>query len=695
MPSLKGNLLKTLPFNSHRSQNQAVIIVLVIALVASGQAAGSTPGNNQRLCEALIRNGPLHVTQSCIDPEFSKPVIDSVLTVTRPLALHKVSGHFEGTSVTFNFYYPPKGQWRGRFFHKTYPFTDGLANEQDLAFASKSGAYTVRTGHSSGYRGDAAAAKFSRQVAREYYDLGAQHIFGYVYGGSGGSYQTIAAIENSDGVWDGAVPYVMGTPTSIPNNFFVRAFARIVLLNKADKIADAMNPGGSGDPYEALDPTQVSALREVTAMGLPLGGWTDPQYLLGLGDSKGLMGFRDVVKQSDPEYVSAFWSQPGYLGTEQSALGDLFRAALVDSTTEFTRDELNPSVLRLEHVPERGYPPEWEFTLLDAQQQSIGAVTGNYDARNKTFTLDQGQKLGSPAFSKKAGKLRIDNRWALALAAYHRYQIPHEPGIKVWDQFLDAEGLPKFPQRPEIGPAIAQGASGGGVFSGQYSGKMILIGNLLDVDAFPWDSDWYAARAKAQQGEDFSDRFRVWFNQNADHHDGSVIVSGKTETHQIRLISYVGILQQALRDISDWVERGVEPSPSTNYKVVDGQVSVEAQPRDRHGIQPAVELTVDGKTQAAARTDEPLRFEGKAQTPAGAGSVTKVELSSDGEDHFVSVPFSAGGDTSVTVGKTLSFDKPGIYFPVLRVSSSRDGSGDEHVAVVQNLARVRVIVRDR
>lgn len=61
----------------------------------------------------------------------------------------------------------------------------------------------------------------SSTVAASYYGTSRQ-IYGYIYGGSGGSYQTFDAIENSSGVWDGAVPFIPGLPISIPNNFFAR-----------------------------------------------------------------------------------------------------------------------------------------------------------------------------------------------------------------------------------------------------------------------------------------------------------------------------------------------------------------------------------------------------------------------------------------------------------------------------------------
>jgi hypothetical protein len=105
-----------------------------------------------------------------------------------------------------------------------------------------------------------AGAKFSRVVAAEIY--GPHRTYGYLYGGSGGAFQTISSAEHTIGVWDGFVPYVMGSPQSIPNCFTVRVNALRVLKNKWPSIIDAIEPGGSGDPYAGLNDEERGALEE-------------------------------------------------------------------------------------------------------------------------------------------------------------------------------------------------------------------------------------------------------------------------------------------------------------------------------------------------------------------------------------------------------------------------------------------------
>jgi hypothetical protein len=75
---------------------------------------------------------------------------------------------------------------------------------------------------------------------------------------------------------------------------------------------------------------------------------------------------------------------------------------------------------------------------------------------------------------------------------------------------------------------------------------------------------------------------------------------------ELRTVSYQGALQQALRDVSAWIERGVEPAVSTSYKVVDAQVEVPPTAESRKGIQPVVELKVNGGVRAEVAVGQPV-----------------------------------------------------------------------------------------
>ena len=424
-------------------------------------------------------------------------------------------------------------------------------------------------------------------------------------GGSGGSYQTIGAIENTTGVWDGAVPFVNGTPTSIPNNFFVRAFARFVLEGKAQQIADSVAPGGSGDPFAGLNGTERSVLLEVTRMGIPLRAWEDYRYVLGLDAPDGLLGFGGTVLAIDPTYVNDFWTKPGYLGTEQSPLGELFRAARTSA-----------------------------------------------------------------------------NESTLALLVYHRYQVPKDLSFHAWDQFRNPDGTPIYPQRPlEIGPLISASVTGGGTFTGNIHAKVILVDNLLDTDAFPWDGDWYSARVKQALGASYDDNFRLWYNDNTDH------IGNRTP----RLINYDGILQQALRDVAAWAEHGVAPARSTRYDIADSQISVPANAAVRQGVQPVVDLTVDNDTRIDVAAGQTVRFKAKIQDPPETGEIVALDWDFAGNGNFTPFAFGASKPT-VEVDATFTYTRPGTYFAALRATSQRDGDATTPFTKVQNLGRVHVVV---
>src|SRR5260370_34583736 len=121
------------------------------------------------------------------------------------------------------------------------------------------------------YRAIAASARYSRVVAADMY--GPHRPYGYVFGGSGGAYKTLACFENALGIWDGALPYVMGSPVSIPNLFTVQAHAMRVLRDKFPSIVDALEPAGTGDIYEGRTIKELERLAEVTRLGSPPQTW--------------------------------------------------------------------------------------------------------------------------------------------------------------------------------------------------------------------------------------------------------------------------------------------------------------------------------------------------------------------------------------------------------------------------------------
>ena len=155
----------------------------------------------------------------------------------------------------------------------------------------------------------AAVAEYCRVKAQELY--GAHRVYGYVYGGSGGGYKTMSCIENTT-AFDGAVPYVIGSPMSLPNCLTVQAHGIRVLRNCWERITDAVEPGGSGDIYAGLTQDESEALKEILSMGFPVRMCAS----LGERDDGSLPVLSPVVHQMDPSYFTDFWEKPGYLGSD-------------------------------------------------------------------------------------------------------------------------------------------------------------------------------------------------------------------------------------------------------------------------------------------------------------------------------------------------------------------------------------------
>src|SRR5262249_8242581 len=106
----------------------------------------------------------------------------------------------------------------------------------------------------------------------------------------------------------------MGSPNAIPNMFTVRIHALRVLRmrDKFPGIMDAVDPGGSGNPYAGLNEEERAALEEATRLGFPPRGWWNYPTLNG-GPLGLVAGYGPAL---DPTYVEDFWTKSGYLGAD-------------------------------------------------------------------------------------------------------------------------------------------------------------------------------------------------------------------------------------------------------------------------------------------------------------------------------------------------------------------------------------------
>ncbi|PVH76578.1 hypothetical protein DL98DRAFT_640825 [Cadophora sp. DSE1049] len=618
-------------------------------------------------CVAQHPDGPVLVTRNCVDPLYNKLVVDNETDLTTPVPHHRVSGHFQDTAIRFNFYLPPKQTWGGRFFQSAYPIQSEIADPDSVAFGADSGAYTVQVTGSDGYRTEAAAAKFSKIVAAQYYGEGSRRIYGYIYGASGGSYQAVAASENTIGVWDGAVPIVQAVPVSIPLNAAVQGLASLVLTGKSSSIADAVSPGGHGDPYRMLDEMESSVLLEATKMGLPLRAWEQPELI---GASSLLTAFAGSVKKQDPAYANDFWSKSGYLGTEESALGDIIRAAKIEYVATILGvqcdDQNSPISVTLDRVPDISDSSvlEFQIQLMNGTMQTLLGSLNNTTHILKIAAQNGQDVLGALV---EGLKVHVNNKWNIALHTFYRHQVPKHSGFYGFDQFRNARGQPIYPQRKvEIAPSISKKTSGGGTHTGLIKSKMIVVDGLLDIDAFPWHADWYKSQVQQSLSNRFGDNYRLWFIDNTDH--GVV-----PETKARRIIDHTGIIQQALRDISLWAEQDIPAPDSTVYTVWDSQILPAKTASKRRGIQPVVDLTVNGRDRMTTKVGRLVAFHGNIQVPPGTGQVVSTEWDFLGTGNFTAAPFVPSGEAA-HIDAVFSYGTPGTYFPILRATSQRNRS---------------------
>ncbi|KAF7555024.1 hypothetical protein G7Z17_g2468 [Cylindrodendrum hubeiense] len=647
-------------------------------------------------CVTLGSSGPLQVTLDCIDPIYNLAVIDSETEVSVPVPHRKISGHFDGTTVDFNIYLPHDG-WDGRFFQLVYPLQSSIASDYDIRFSAESGAYAVRVSGTLGYRADAAAAKFARTLAGKYYKRESAGIYGYIYGGSGGSLQTIGAIENTFGVWSGAVAMIQAVPVSNPNNWCIRGFGGFVLESKKDKLADVLGPGGHGDPSKVLNTLEKSVLQEVSALGVELKIWGDDfegagQNRKGLWDSIMEMTLPNV-RLADPTYADDFWSKPGYIGAEQSALGKFFRKKLFKyqatvREVRFGTDNI-PNEIILDKFPSNVPDHGLEFTIQSKDGEgTAGTFTAELDQSSKTARIKVNNSPTVLASLVKGTKLSIDNRWFLSMLGYHRHQIPTRSGFYGYDYLRNQNGEPIYPQRSFLlAPAIMRVASGGGTHTGNITTKVIVMDALRDYDAFPWHADWYKDQVQTSLGNRFSDNYRLYYSDNADHYIGEV-----TKPVSTRLIDAAGIAEQHVRDVSAWVEKGKEPPISTRYAVQKGQVDVPRSASQRRGIQPIVELTTQGAKRVETKLGRSVDFKAHVELPPNTGKVVSVEWDFEGVGDYIKKEFGTARQ-SFDVKVTNNYLKRGTYFPSVRVTSHRDGDTTTPYCLTRNLDRVRVIVK--
>src|ERR1700728_3312996 len=96
--------------------------------------------------------------------------------------------------------------------------------------------------------------------------------YGYVWGGSGGGRRSLFCVENAPDVWQGTVPYILGSHDAAWTFWSIIAEACLILEPKMQEIVDAAEVGGTGDPFvPGLSTAQRDALSALYRAGFPRG----------------------------------------------------------------------------------------------------------------------------------------------------------------------------------------------------------------------------------------------------------------------------------------------------------------------------------------------------------------------------------------------------------------------------------------
>jgi hypothetical protein len=421
----------------------------------------------------------------------------------------------------------------------------------------------------------------------------------------------------------------------------------------------------------------------------------------------------DNIVKFDPGYFEDFWTVPGYLGYD--APRSLLDARVQHTTTvtevifgeqaremglplpmampRGTATEL-PAALRIAE-PVEGYSLGAQIQVLSGK--AVGHAMYLTGIREDVVIVGMGEAHFEELAELAVGdEVMIDNSIYLAFQTIHRHQV--DPDFEPWQQFTEG-GTPIYPQRPrKIGPIMARQGSGVSQ-SGRFAGKMIVVQTLMDEAAYPWQALWYRKKVEAQLGDRIDDQYRLWFVEHAMHTGGAepVIGMGLPDTvpsRKTRIVQYLGVLQQALRDVSAWVELGIAPPASTECHYVDGQVHVPATATERRGPQAVVRTTANGGERAEVNVGDTVRFEARVDVPVGAGGIVGIEWDFEGTGEF---PVDEDGldPALATYTSTVehAFTEPGTYFPAVRVTNQRAVDfGTDHCRIL-NLGRVRVVVR--
>jgi hypothetical protein len=279
----------------------------------------------------------------------------------------------------------------------------------------------------------------------------------------------------------------------------------------------------------------------------------------------------------------------------------------------------------------------------------------------------------------EGGKVRINNRFLLAMYYYPRHS--NIPGSRSHDQYRNADGSPKYPQRQDLSLLAHANyrTMGGRIETGAIKTKTMIMEGMADHLSWPLFNASYAQQVERTLGAAKArDMMRFYLHDNGSHTTGG---------------GEPGIFQQSIQDLMAWAEKGIAPPLSTRYTIRNGQVVSAPRAADRHGLQPVLTLTANGAPRAVVRVGEPVNLVGLAEMPPRAGQVMQYNwIVAGAADPATNL---AEPRPRAEVKRTVSFDKPGTYTVRLTVHGQRNGLVDPpDRTLLRNFKDVRIVVGD-
>ena len=696
-----------------------------------GAAAFSGVGIGQKAVEAMTSTavGKLDTKYTPKDSFFGKPFIDVDEMRAHPRPHRYVHGGFEGTDTLFSYYFPEAKLYGGRFAHWmeggaggnersiTVPVDNPKPTQwdylYDMAFDDLNG-YLIESnqGHKlfnnkpdstpglTTWRASTESARFSRYVAQQIYGTAPHH--GYIGGIGGGGGRAAYCMENAPDVYHGCTPQIISA--SVSQYGALQRAVKFIGMEKLQAVIDAVEPGGSGDPYAGLDAIQREALADLYKSGYPRGAESQMRPTRTIG-----FVFTGL-EHSDPSYFDDFWKLPGYEGFDKL---ELLKPYIIKRKAKVTKvvpisQSMEPATLQWYAVlsPDLpfaveldiGFGQEFygcEMTVLSGEAKGrnlfiTGAFHGLSGFPERTPEMMKGIKPGDEVELDNHKFLAFIHHFLHSVRASSFYEKMTGNTISRAGRPFAPDGVPMLPQRPAT-PSF-------GDQSGALQSKLIYVLSSHDIYVWPVTAD-FADIYHGRYGAKADENFRMYWAEHGAIGPPQLAVGynvgdGDLRVWDTRLIDFQHSMGRVVwYYLKEWAENGKAPPLSTGFHFnQDNALIFPATAKERAGIQPVVQASANGKTRADVRVGEPVRLEGSVEAPVGAGKITVAEWDfGDGEWDFpVKQKEANGTTTALKVATTHAFTKPGTYFVCLRAGLKRSPTSTEDPT--HNIARVRVVV---